>query len=40
MLYGFKRYKSHVIWTLVLYLIEKILDTEQNIKNNKYPWNR
>jgi len=39
-LYGFKRYKSHVIWTLVLYLIEKILDKEQGIKNNKYPWNR
>lgn len=25
-LYGFKRYKSHVIWTILLYLIEKLLD--------------
>ena len=39
-LYGFQRYKSHVIWTLFLYLIEKLIDQENNITDNKFPWNR
>lgn len=39
-LYGFKRYRSHVIWTLILYLIEKLIDKENGITDNKFPWNR
>lgn len=39
-LYGFNKYKSHVIWTLLLYLIEKSLDKEQGITCNNFPWNK
>lgn len=39
-LYGVERYKSHVMWTLLLYLIEKLIDKENDISNNKFPWNR
>ncbi|ADL12503.1 ISNCY-like element ISAcar1 family transposase [Acetohalobium arabaticum] len=39
-LYGFKRYRSHVMWTLLLYLIEKLIDKENGITDNKFSWNR
>lgn len=39
-LYGFKRYRSHVMWTLLLYLIEKLIDKENGITDNKFPWNK
>gem|GEM_PF-6151792 len=39
-LYGFNKYKSHVMWTMLLYLIEELLDKEQGVKCNKFPWNK
>lgn len=39
-LYGFNKYKSHVMWTLLLYLIEKLIDRENGVTSNKFPWNK
>ncbi len=39
-LYSFNKYKSHVMWTILLYLIEKLLDKEQGVKCNKFRWNK
>ena len=39
-LYGFRKYKRHITWTILLYLVEKLIDKEQGITNNKFPWNR
>jgi IS4 transposase len=39
-LYGFNRYKSHVMWTLLVYLIEKLIDQEKGIDSLKFPWNK
>jgi hypothetical protein len=39
-LHGLNKYKSHVMWTLLLYLIEKIIDKTQGVTCNKFPWNK
>ncbi|MDK2919940.1 MAG: hypothetical protein PWQ37_2673 [Candidatus Petromonas sp.] len=39
-LYGHTRYKSHVMWTLLLYLIEKLIDQEKGVNSLKFPWNK
>ena len=36
-LYGLNKYKSLVMWTILLYLFEKLLDKEQGVKCNKSP---
>lgn len=39
-LYGYKKYKSHIMWALLLYLIERLIDKEKGIENLKFPWNK
>ncbi|SHK06934.1 transposase [Paramaledivibacter caminithermalis] len=39
-LYGHNKYKSHVMWTLLLYLIEKLINQEKGVNNLKFPWNK
>jgi len=35
-LYGFNRYKFHVMWTLLVYLIEKLIDEEKGINSKLF----
>lgn len=39
-LYGLNKYRSHVMWTLRLYLIEKGIANDQGVTSNKLPWNK
>ena len=38
-LYGKNRYKRHVKWVLMSYLIDEYNKKKDNIKTRKYPWN-
>lgn len=38
-LYGEERYKRHVKWVLMSYLIDESNKKKDNIKTRKYPWN-
>lgn len=38
-LYGENRYKRHVKWVLMSYLIDEYNKKKDNIKTRKYPWN-
>ncbi|WP_144428544.1 transposase [Defluviitalea phaphyphila] len=39
-LYSFNKYKSYVMWTLLAYLIEKLIDQEKGVDSLKFPWNK
>ncbi|WP_058485666.1 transposase [Defluviitalea phaphyphila] len=38
--YCFNKYKSYVMWTLLAYLIEKLIDQKKGVDSLKFPWNK
>jgi hypothetical protein len=39
-LYGIYRYYRHVLWVILVYLLQRLIDKKSNVNTRKAPWNR
>lgn len=39
-LFGYRRYRRHVMWVLFSYLCDRLIDQAHGIQTAKAPWNR
>lgn len=39
-LFGYRRYRRHVMWVLFSYLCDRLVDKTQGVQSAKAPWNR